>query len=85
VSPKYLVRALLSRDLAELRAMRDANLDKVMAGQGGYLAASTVNGSSFTFANGMTASEVLTIVQQAIDLKEAGICQPITRTSIRFV
>ena len=75
----------MSRDLAELRAMRDANLDKVMSGQGGYLSASTVNGSSFTFAEGMTASQALTLIQQAVDLKENGICQPITRTSIRFV
>jgi hypothetical protein len=83
--PQLILKAFLSRDLMELRALRDELLDKVISGQGGYLSASTVNGSSFTFAAGMSCTDVLQFVQQAIDYKERGVCRPITRSNVYFV
>lgn len=82
--PQLILKAFLSRDLMELRALRDDLLDKVISGQGGYLSAATVNGSNFTFASGMSCADTLQHVQLAISYKEAGVCAPITRTTIRF-
>jgi len=83
--PQLILKAFLSRDLMELRALRDELLDKVISGQGGYLSASTVSGSSFTFTSGMSCTDVLQFVQQAIDYKERGVCRPITRSNVFFV
>ena len=82
--PQLILKAFLSRNLMELRALRDELLDKVISGQGGYLSASTVNGSSFTFTAGMSCLDTLQHVQLAISYKESGVCAPITRTTIRF-
>lgn len=79
----------MTRDVAELRALRDGafNLAANINGQG-TLVSSSVNGSSFSFSlpNAATLSplNVMMLAQLALDHKAAGFCRPTTRTTVRF-
>ena len=90
ITPRLLLNAFMSRDVAELRSIRDNafTLSANANGQG-TLIASTVNGSSFTFsAPGLatlTPIQVMSLAQQALDLKANCLTRPVTRTRAWFI
>jgi len=79
----------MTRDVAELRALRDGafTLAANTTGQG-TLVSSSVNGSSFSFSlpNLATLSPLalMTLAQLALDHKAVGFCRPVTKTTVRF-
>ena len=83
---RIILKVFISRSIEELYELRDGRFDLSVGGQGSLIG-STVNGSSFTFGIGtsLSALDVQTFAQTAIEYKEAGICAPVTRTTARFV
>lgn len=83
---RIILKVFISRSIEELYELRDGRFELTIGGQGSLIG-STVNGSSFTFGIGtsLSALDVQTFAQTAIEYKEAGICAPITRTTVRFV
>lgn len=83
---RIILKVFLSRSTEELYELRDGRFELTIGGQGSLIG-STVNGSSFTFGIGtsLSALDVQTFAQTAIEYKEAGICAPVTRTTARFV
>lgn len=89
-TPRLLLNAFLSRDVAELRSIRDNAFTMSANTNGqGTLIASTVNGSSFTFsAPGLatlTPIQIMSLAQQALDMKAACLTRPVTRTRAWFI
>lgn len=87
---RLIIEAMLLRDIAELRAIRDGAFTVAANTTGqGSLIASTVNGSSFQFSvpghSTLSPMQVLSAVQLAIDHKMAGFCRPATKTTVRFI
>lgn len=76
----------MQRSIDELQMLQDAKFDLSSSGQG-MLISSTVNGSAFQFgiATALSALDVVQYAQTALEYKQAGICAPITRTTVRFV
>jgi hypothetical protein len=83
---RIILKVFISRSIEELYELRDGRFELTIGGQGSLIG-STVNGSSFTFGIGtsLSALDVQTFAQTAIEYKEAGICAPVTRTTARFV
>lgn len=86
---RLLVEVLLTRDMAELRTIREGAFTLATNKGQGTLLSSSVNGSSFSFslpgAATLTPLQLSAIAQLAIDHKLAGFCRPTTKTTVRFI
>ena len=87
---RLIVEALLTRDIAELRQIREGAFTIAVPPNGsGTLVSSTVNGAAFTFSLPGTSTlsplQVVALCQLAIDHKLAGFSRPVTKTTVRFI
>ena len=87
---RLIIEALMTRDIAELRQIREGAFTLAVPTNGaGTLVSSTVNGAAFTFSLPGTATlsplQVVALAQLALDHKLAGFCRPATKTTVRFI
>jgi len=80
-----LLPVFIARDMAELRALRDAQFEIVAAGDGS-LVSSSVNGTTFNFRTDsmLTPAQLMTLCQMAIDHKIRGLTTPVRRAVAFF-
>jgi hypothetical protein len=83
-NPALTLRLFMTLGVNELTTLRDSAFADMKKGVGS-LVRSSVNGSSFEFAQAMSPQEIAQFAQLAIEYKAAGLTRGVTRTVAAFL